>query len=216
MTNSRPSLKETFSHLPSLAKGFDLIISDDTAEKCAEYGELLLEENEVTNLTRLTDPTDCMIGLFLDSLLFLKHLKKKNNRTLLDIGTGGGFPGMVIAIAAPQLKVTAIDSRHHKTDFISKAAEMMNVNNIRAIHTRAQDLESDKFDFVVARAVGTLEKTLKLALPHLEKRGNIVIACSEKSYDQSVEKRIRVRTKSFPYILPGYNTTFTHVFAHKR
>ena len=92
----------------------------------------------------------------------------------------------------------------------------MDLNNIRAIHARAEDLESDKFDYVVARAVGSLSKTIGLGLPHLRSDGTMIIACAEKSFNKTLKSQFRIEMESFPYLLPGYNNSFTHAIIKNR
>ena len=215
-TATEQSIDETFVKLPSLAESFNVEVSDKVLSDCITFAKLLIEGNKETNLTRLTSAESCMIGMFLDSLLFAKHIKLAKKAQILDIGTGAGFPGMVLSMLSAKLQITAIDSRHKKTDFISAAAEKMNLNNLRAIHARAEEFKADKFDYVVARAVGSLSKTIGLGLPHLEERGTMIIACAKKSFNKQIKSQFPITMESFPYLLPGYNNSFTHVIVNKK
>lgn len=210
------AIDETFVSLASKTLPYGVKVPDDLTKACITFAKLLIEGNKETNLTRLTSAESCMIGMFLDSILFSKHINMTKKAQVLDIGTGAGFPGMVLAMMSENIQVTAIDGRHKKTDFISAAAERMELNNIRAIHTRAEDLTSEKFDYVVARAVGSLSKTISLGLPHLKKYGTMIIACAEKSYNKTLKSQFRIEMKSMPYLLPGYNNSFTHVIINNR
>jgi len=220
------NIDQLFPSLIDAAQSFGVTINESVVHRCIEFGKLLIEGNKETNLTRMTSAESLMTGMFLDSLLFLKHIDFSKDREILDIGTGAGFPAVVLAIAAKEelqkqqsanvIKITAIDCRHRKTDFISEAVKTMEMEDIEAIHTRIEDFESHKFDYVVARAVGSLNKTIKLGIPHLKSNGRMIVACSEKAYSASLGKKLKVVMKSFPYRLPEYNNNFTHVIVRKK
>jgi 16S rRNA (guanine(527)-N(7))-methyltransferase RsmG len=209
-------IDETFITLAAKALDYRVKITDEITKACITFAKLLIEGNKETNLTRMTSAESCMIGMFLDSLLFSRHINISRKSRILDIGTGAGFPGVVLAMMSDNLQITAIDSRHKKTDFIATAAEKMELNNIRAIHTRAEDLAAEKFDYVVARAVGTLSKTISIGLPHLKEHGTMIIACAETSFNKTLKSQFRIEMKSVPYLLPGYKNTFTHVIINNR
>jgi 16S rRNA (guanine527-N7)-methyltransferase len=136
-----------------LASGLDALrlpASGDLERKLLEYVALIGKWNRVYNLTAVRDPTD-MIGLHvLDSLAVLPHV---TGRTLLDVGSGAGLPGIPLAIARPDLEVTLLDSNQKKTSFQQQAAIELKLDNVRAVNARVEGWDAGRvFDFVISRA----------------------------------------------------------------
>ena len=155
-------------------------------EKLQKYRDFLIEENKKINLTAITDPKEIEIKHFKDSLTIKDYVKGR----VLDIGSGAGFPGIVLKIDNDNLDVTLIDSVGKKVNFMNEAIELLELKNIRAIHVRAEDYakdEREKFDTVTSRAVSNLTTLSEYAIPFL-KIGGRFIAMKGPKADIEVKK----------------------------
>ncbi len=133
--------------------------------------ELVLEANQVTNLTAIRDFGEGVIKHVYDCLLPLKYVDISNSR-VLDIGSGAGFPGLVFAIAVPSAQVSLVESNGKKARFLNHAIGELRLNNAKVILKRAEDLlDRESYDFVTARAVGSLNSLLEIAAPLLRVGG---------------------------------------------
>ena len=214
---SQEELKSSFTKLVKLAAEFKVIITPQDTSRCVDFARLLLEANESRNLTRLTKAEDLAIGMFLDSLLFNRVIK--GAKSVIDIGCGAGFPSVPLALTNPNPKILAVDSRKMKVDFVQETAEELGLKNLRAKHARAEDLTKASCDLVVARAVGSLPKTLTLALPLLKKGGKVVVARSASDLSESLAKckqqLKKCHVETWTYRLPGYRKDFAQVSVTK-
>lgn len=140
-------------------------------EKLNRYYELIVEYNKVMNLTGITEKEQVYLKHFYDSLTIAKVIDLNKEETLCDIGTGAGFPGIVLKILFPNLKITLIDSLNKRIEFLKIVIKELNLNNIEAIHTRAEEYaikNIEKFDVVTSRAVAPLNILLELSIPLLK------------------------------------------------
>ena len=141
----------------------------------AEYGHLLLEKNQVMNLTAITDPVKVAQLHMLDCAALLTCADFEN-RALLDVGTGAGFPGLPLKILVPSLQVTLLDSLNKRVDWLAQVSAQLSLTGIRVIHARAEEqaLEKgfrDSFELVTARAVAELRLLCELCLPYVKVGG---------------------------------------------
>lgn len=162
-----------------LCAEFGVDITDKISERLNLYGNLLLEWNEKINLTAITDPKDVLYKHFYDCILFLKHIDLPENSTLVDVGTGAGFPGMVLKIVRPDLKITLLDSLNKRLVFLNDVIEKLELESISTLHLRAEEAGKSKkyresFDFATARAVAALPALLELCTPLLKVGGSFV------------------------------------------
>ena len=138
-----------------LRKGLtELGLGYDAAPSLLRFGELLLEKNKVMNLTAITDPEDVASLHFLDSaaLLTLADLKDK---TVVDVGTGAGFPGMPLKILEPSIRMTLLDSLGKRITFLQEVCDELGLQNVQCVHARAEEFAAEhrqSFDFAVSRA----------------------------------------------------------------
>ena len=128
----------------------DLILNDKQAEQFLRYYELLIQKNKVMNLTSITEFDDVVLKHFLDSLMICKIQKLEGS--LIDVGTGAGFPGIPLKIMYPDLKVVLLDSLNKRVQFLNEVVRELGLENIKAIHGRAEDLAKqkiyrEKFDY---------------------------------------------------------------------
>lgn len=175
-------IKEYFSK-------YGYVLDDDKAQKLKIYYEYLVEQNKVMNLTGIVDFEEVIIKHFIDSLAINKLNIDLNNKKLADVGTGAGFPGMVIAIMHPNTKVTLIDSLNKRICFLERLKEKIGINNVECIHIRGEDYAKNyenRFDIVVSRAVAYMDKLIKYCLPIMKKNGKFI--AYKGIFDEKEEK----------------------------
>lgn len=164
--------------LVPLCKEFDLELDATAQDKLNLYGNLLLEWNEKINLTAITEPEEVLYKHFYDCLLIFKHWKPEKGVAVIDVGTGAGFPGIVIKIARPDLKVTLLDSLNKRLLFLNDVLEKLSLE-AETVHLRAEDggrnpKYREKFDFACARAVAGLPALSEYCLPYVKKGGSFI------------------------------------------
>ena len=144
----------------------------------ARYGEMLLEKNQVMNLTAITQPQDVATLHMLDCAALL-DCARFEGRTLIDVGTGAGFPGLPLKILTPSLEVTLLDSLNKRVDWLNETIDTLGLKGVRAVHGRAEEEGRDpafreRFDFAAARAVADLRLLCELCLPFLKVGGRFL------------------------------------------
>ena len=152
-------------------KKINIEITDIQLEQLNKYFELLVEYNKVMNLTGITEKEQVYLKHFYDSLTLIKVIDPTKEETLCDVGTGAGFPGLVIKILFSNLKVTLVDSLNKRIEFLKKVIQELNLKDIEAIHARAEEfsqLNREKFDIVTSRAVAPLNILLEYNIPLLK------------------------------------------------
>ena len=140
------------------------------------YAKFLLEYNSHTNLTAITELNDVYLKHLYDSLTIVKNIDLTKIANLLDIGTGAGFPGMVLKIVFPNLKVTLLDSNNKKIAFLKELAKKLNLN-VEIVYDRAEIFVQNRrefYDIVTSRAVADLSILSELAIPYLKVGGNFI------------------------------------------
>ena len=172
-------LKEKFSL-------YNIDLSDSQIEGFKTYFNLLKEWNEKFNLTTILNEEDIVVKHFLDSVLCVKSLK--NGSKVLDIGSGAGFPALPLKIVNDTLDVTMIDSVNKKVTFLNEVISKLNLKNAHAYHTRAEDMAKgenrEKYDYVVSRAVASLNTLSEYCLPFVKINGYFVAYKSEKAEEE--------------------------------
>ena len=137
-------------------------------EQLNKYYELLIEYNKVMNLTGITEKEQVYLKHFYDSLTIAQVIDLTQEQTLCDIGTGAGFPGIVLKIIFPKLKITLVDSLNKRIEFLKIVIKELNLDNIEAVHKRAEEYAKEnieKFDVVTSRAVAPLNVLLEYSIP---------------------------------------------------
>ena len=135
------------------------------------YYNMLIEYNKVMNLTGITDKNEVYLKHFYDSLTISKIIDLNKEETLCDIGTGAGFPGIVLKIFFPNLKITLVDSLNKRINFLNDVINKLNLKNIETVHARMEEYSRkniEKFDVVTARAVAQMHFLLEVAIPMLK------------------------------------------------
>lgn len=152
-------------------KKINIDLTDKQIQKLEKYKDLLLEYNKHTNLTAIREEKLVYLKHFYDSLTISNYIK---SGSILDIGTGAGFPGMVLAIIRDDLEVTLLDSNNKKIKFLEYLKNELSINNVILIYDRAEHYVKEnleKFDYVTSRAVASLRVLCELAIPALKVGG---------------------------------------------
>lgn len=155
-------------------KKLGINLTEEQLNKLDQFYNLLIEWNEKINLTRITKKEDVYLKHFYDSLTLAKVIDLSTKETLCDVGTGAGFPGIVLKIVYPNLKITLVDALQKRVNYLNAIIKDLQLENIQAIHTRGEDLR-DKYDVVTARAVANIEKLLKYTM-HLVNNTGVFVA----------------------------------------
>ena len=165
-------------------------------EQLEKFYNLLIEWNEKINLTRITSKEDVYLKHFYDSLTITKEVDLDKVETLCDVGTGAGFPGIVLKIMYPNLKVVLIDSLQKRVNYLNSIIKDLELENIEAIHSRGEDYKGS-FDVVISRAVANIEVLPKYTM-HLVNENGVFIAMKgdiDKELTISVDKNISKKYK---------------------
>lgn len=156
------------------------------------FYELLVEWNKVMNLTAITDYKEVVDKHFIDSLCIEKITDMGQVRTVIDVGTGAGFPGIPLKIAYPHLKITLLDSLNKRIKFLNEVIAKLELKDIEAIHGRAEDIARkeeyrEQYDMCVSRAVANLSTLTEYSLPFV-KTGGIFISYKAEKAEEEIEK----------------------------
>lgn len=177
------------TYFEELCDELKIEISELQIEKFFKYKDLLIEKNKYVNLTAITDEKEILLKHFIDSLTINKYLDKDSS--MIDVGTGAGFPGIPIKIIRDDVKITLLDSLNKRVNFLNEVIENLNLNFINTVHGRAEDMAHDlnyreKYDAVTARAVANLSTLSELCLPFVKVGGKFI--CMKGSSVEEVDE----------------------------
>lgn len=156
----------------------EISLNDEQAQKFENYYNLLTEWNEKINLTRIVEPQEVALKHFADSLTVLKYCDIPKNASVIDVGTGAGFPGIPLKIYRPDIKLTLLDSLNKRVNFLNEVAKKNNLE-IKTLHSRAEDAgrkkdEREKYDTALSRAVARINVLCEYCIPFLKIGGNFI------------------------------------------
>ena len=165
-----------------ITKGMEDIsvdISDRQQEQFFLYYTMLIEWNQVMNLTAITDMKEVIFKHFVDSVSLVKAIDVSRETSLIDVGTGAGFPGIPLKIMFPELKVTLLDSLNKRVRFLNEVIQHIGIDGIQAIHGRAEDIGRnpeyrEKYDLCVSRAVANLATLSEYCMPYVKIGGSFI------------------------------------------
>lgn len=160
-------------------------LSEKQIQQFLTYYEMLVEWNEVMNLTAITEYNEVMKKHFVDSLSLIQTYDVNKNVSVIDVGTGAGFPGLALKIAYPNMKVTLLDSLNKRINFLNAVIEKLGLTDVETVHGRAEDFAKpdklrERFDLCVSRAVANLTTLSEYCLPFVKVGGEFISYKSEK------------------------------------
>ena len=176
-------------------KELDIELTEEQLIKLDKFYHLLVDWNEKINLTRITEEHDVYLKHFYDSLTIAKVVDLSTKETLCDVGTGAGFPGIVLKIVYPNLNITLVDSLLKRVNYLNTIIKELELENITAIHSRGEDFK-EKFDVVTARAVANIEKLLNFTM-HLVNKEGIFVAMKGNVDEEITEQVISKINKKY-------------------
>lgn len=190
-----------------------LAVTDAQFKKLSKYSELLKGKNEELNLTRITDSQEVWIKHILDSLIAAPLFKVEPGMKVMDIGTGGGLPGIPLAILFPSIEFTLVDSTQKKIDAVREFVYELNLKNVQCIAERAEVLgqnpdHRDQYDLVISRALAPLRVLVELTVPLIHLYGNVIAYkgpeyISELAASQNSISKLQAESpRIFQYSLP--------------
>lgn len=177
-------------------KKIGITLTEEQENKLEKFYNLLIDWNKKVNLTRITTKEEVYLKHFYDSLTLSKVVNLNNINTLCDVGTGAGFPGIVLKIVYPNLNITLIDSLLKRVNYLNEIIKELGLDNIKAIHIRGEDYH-EEFDLVTSRAVANIEKLVNFTM-HLVKKDGMFVAMKgdiEKELTKEVENKLSKKYK---------------------
>lgn len=201
-------------------------LDDTKIKQFLSFYELLVEKNKVMNLTAITEYDEVVVKHFLDSISIGKYIDFKAGESLIDIGTGAGFPGIPLKITYPELNITLLDSLNKRIKFLEEVKEKVNLSKLDMIHGRAEDYGQntqyrEQYDYCVSRAVANMSTLAEYCLPFVKVGGYFI---SYKSGNVAEELKTAKKAlnilgadidKVESFTLPGSDISRTLVFIRK-
>jgi 16S rRNA (guanine527-N7)-methyltransferase len=180
------------------ANRLNINLTDTQIEQFNIYYNMLIEWNKKFNLTSITEEKDVIVKHFLDSIAITKIMDISKLNSIIDVGTGAGFPGIPLKIIYPNLSVLLVDSLNKRINFLLEVIENLSLNNIECIHSRAEDLGNnnlyrEKYDLCVSRAVADLSILSEYCLPFVKCEGYFVSYKSSKAIDEINSSKNAIR-----------------------
>ena len=180
------------TYLTEALDAYGIRLTDVQTEQFVRYYELLIETNAVMNLTAITEPKDVAVKHMADSLSCYDPAYFPQGASVLDLGTGAGFPGIPLAIYRPDLSITLFDSLAKRLRFLETVSRELGLKNVTFLHGRAEDLahqaeHREQYDIVTSRAVARLQVLAEWALPYV-KKGGYCVALKGMQYEEEAQE----------------------------
>lgn len=195
--------------LQKAAAEYGIALSDKQMEQFNRYFELLVEWNEKINLTAITEPKEVAIKHMIDSITAYDEKIFQDGVTVIDVGTGAGFPGLPLKIFCPEIKLTLMDSLNKRIKFLQTVVEELGLQDVECVHARAEEGARNKkyresFDIAVSRAVARLPILCEYCLPFVKKGGHFIALKGMQFHEEAEEaaKAIKVMGGSKTEIRP--------------
>lgn len=186
-------------YLSQVCKNFGLVLEDYQLEQFELYYQYLMKINQVMNLTAITEEREVVLKHFLDSISVLKYHSFDSGLSVIDVGTGAGFPGIPLAILLPEVKFTLMDSLNKRIKFLDEVIKICGLSNVMCIHSRAEELARladyrEQFDICVSRAVANLSVLLEYSIPFI-KKGGFFISYKSAMVENELSNSINAQNK---------------------
>ena len=194
-------------------------LTEEQISQLDTYASMLVKTNEVMNLTNITDDEGIAVRHFIDSLTLVPYIRAEQERagrsglSIIDVGTGAGFPGVVLKTAMPELRLTLLDSLNKRLNFLNEVSNALGLKDVKTVHGRAEDAGRDKtlrekFDISCARAVANLPVLCEYCLPFVVKDGAFL--AMKGNVDEEVQASVKAisvlggkKEKTDKFLLPG-------------
>lgn len=182
-------MNNSFENFKNQLIEYGLPVDDNKLNQFNRYYDLLIEWNEKMNLTAITEYEDVLMKHFLDSVSIIKAVDLNSVTSIIDIGTGAGFPGIPIKIMFPHISITLLDSLNKRINFLNEVIEQLELSDVNTIHGRAEDfarniIYREQYDLCVSRAVANLSTLTELCLPFVKVGGSFISYKSDKSDEE--------------------------------
>ena len=191
-----------FSKFSSILEQWQIPFSEKQREQLTVYYEMLVEKNKVMNLTAITEFEDVLEKHFLDSIAVARYVDLTGELSLMDLGTGAGFPGIPLKIMFPNLNITLADSLNKRIVFLNEVIDTLELEGVTTVHGRAEDLAADanhreQYDYCVSRAVANLSTLSEYCLPFVKMNGTFI------SYKSGEVEQEVAASKNAMFLLGG-------------
>ncbi|MBQ3414173.1 MAG: 16S rRNA (guanine(527)-N(7))-methyltransferase RsmG [Clostridia bacterium] len=175
----------------------DIELNEEQLEKLYMYMDILLEWNQKMNLTAITDKKEIILKHFVDSLTINKYIDK--NKSIIDVGTGAGFPGIPIKIIRDDVEVVLVDSLNKRINFLNEVINKLELKNIKAIHARAEEIGKteeyrEKFDISTSRAVANLSTLSEYLIPLVKINGKCICMKGPDINEEIEQSKVAIKT----------------------
>ena len=198
-----------FSHFQKILEKWEIPFSSEQQEQFVTYYKMLVEKNKVMNLTAITEFDEVLDKHFLDSIALARYVDLTTSISLIDLGTGAGFPGMPLKIMFPNLKVTLADSLNKRIVFLNEVIGELGLTDIQTVHARAEDLAHnsdyrEQYDYCVSRAVANLSSLSEYCLPFVRIGGTFISYKSGEIEEElaAAKKAIFLLGGQFDQVIP--------------
>lgn len=218
---------EFINYLQEAAEAFGIELNEKQLQQFDRYYELLIEWNEKMNLTAITEAKEVAVKHMIDSISAWDDERLKGAKSLIDVGTGAGFPGIPLKIYRPELKLTLLDSLNKRVKFLQTVVDELGLENVECIHARAEEGARnpklrEKFDIAVSRAVARMSVLSEYCIPFVKVGGNFVALKGMKFAEEAAEaeKALKIlgcdKAEAIELRLPGLEDKRAVIYAKKK
>jgi len=183
---------DKIDYFENLLKKIDINYDEETIRSFKKYKDLIIEWNKKINITSIDSEEEIYLKHFIDSIIIKKYVIIKKGSKTIDIGTGGGFPGIPLKLIDNDMKITLLDSLNKRIKFLNEVVKELNLEEVECIHARAEELGQDKnyrekYDYGFSRAVASLNVLLEYSLPFIKKNG-LFIAFKGSNFKDEIQE----------------------------